>query len=635
MTQVRVTLMTFTAPGTWNSPITPELLAQAGTSRAFTQVFRDQLFWDERRPTEGGRNVVVSKDRGDILPAPWSASTRVHEMGGLSWLVTFWNGEPGLMFCEASDQRLYWKTDGGTPLPLTPASPTGSLHRYAEMHVRGDNVICIREITEGHHTTRSIISINIDGSITTLDDDSHFYAHLAISPDGNKLAWVGWEHPQMPWDGTQIFVAEFTADSLLAHRQKIVGSTTESVNSPTWDGNGALYYISDTSNWWNVWHTDLKGNTRHVAVDESEWAKPLWIIGWNALTILPNGHLLAERGPVGHRTLTILDPATGSWRDIDANDRISWEHMSLSATTIYALGQGKRSQVELVAIDLDTLTLNIVVNNPLPVPSEYFSPSQALLSPSQGGRTVHSFYYPAHNPEHTSTEPMPVIITCHGGPTANVEGVASLKHAYFTSRGFAVVDVNYGGSTGYGRKYRDTLLGQWGVVDTEDVLAVADDLVTRGLTTPDMLFIRGGSAGGFAVLNALVHSDKFAGGANYYGVADLTGLMAATHDFEAHYTDSLVAPYPEGKDLYIERSPLTHAANVSSPIIFFQGLDDEIVPPAQSEAFRDACIVNNIKYKYFEFEGEAHGFRKAATIITAAREELAFFTEILNEKTNS
>jgi len=623
--------MTHELLGTWNSPISPELLAEVGTSRAFTQTFNGQLFWDERRPSEAGRNVVVSLERGDILPAPWSASTRVHEMGGLSWLVAEWNGEAGLLFCEASDQRLYWKSDGESPRALTPESPEGSLHRYAEMIVRGDEIVCLREITEGHDTSRSIIAINSSGAIRVLNEDSHFYAHLEMSSDKSQLAWVAWEHPQMPWDGTELRVAEFNNDGTLMQPRILAGSTSESVNSPRWHGNDGLYFISDKSNWWNVWHTDLEGNSRHVAIDESEWAKPLWIIGWNAITMLPDGKLLAQRGSVGAQTLTILDPELGTWSDIDTGDHIAWEHMCISDETIFALGQGRQTELELISVDIATQDVNIVVPNPLPVPAEYYSPSQALSSPSIDGRIVHSFYYPAQHPDHQRSGPTPVIITCHGGPTANVEGVASLKYAYFTSRGFAVVDVNYGGSTGYGRQYRDTLLGQWGVVDTEDVLAVADDVVARGLTTPDMLFIRGGSAGGFAVLNALVHSDKFAGGADYFGVADLVGLTTATHDFEAHYTDSLVAPYPEGRDLYMQRSPLTHAANVSSPIIFFQGLDDEIVPPSQSEAFRDACISNNIKYKYFEFEGEAHGFRKAETIITAAREELEFFVDILRE----
>lgn len=634
--------MTIASPGTWESPITPELLAQAGTSRSFTQVSNDSLFWDERRPSEGGRNVVVSREHGDILPAPWSASTRVHEMGGLSWLVTFWNGQAGLLFCEASDQRLYWKVDGGSPIAVTPESPTGTLHRYAEMLIRGDDIICVREITEGHNTSRTIISINTEGQIHVLDDSSHFYAHLSLSPDQQKLAWSAWEHPQMPWDGTEIRVADFDAVGHLNQPRVLAGSLTESVNSPTWDGNDALYYISDASNWWNVWHTDLHGNNRHVAKDDSEWAKPLWIIGWNALKTLHNGHLLAERGPVGNSTLTVLNPKTGTWTDIDAGDRTSWEHFSVSPKSIYALGQGKQTQLELLEIDIDTNNLNshnlnshnvkVLVDNPLPVDREYFSTAQILTSPSKNGREVHSFYYPAQNPNFEATQPSPVILTCHGGPTANVVGVANLKYAYFTSRGFSVVDINYGGSTGYGRHYRDTLLGQWGVVDTEDILAVADDLIAQGLANKDQLFIRGGSAGGFAVLNALVHSNKFAGGANYYGVADLIGLLEDTHDFEAHYTDSLVAPFPEGRELYEERSPLTHAAKLTSPLIFFQGLDDKIVPPAQSEAFRDACIANGLKYKYFEFEGEAHGFRKAETIITAAREELAFFIEILNER---
>ena len=264
-----------------------------------------------------------------------------------------------------------------------------------------------------------------------------------------------------------------------------------------------------------------------------------------------------------------------------------------------------------------------------PIDQGFLPRAKALTFPSKNGRSVHAFISPATNPNYVSHELSPVIITVHGGPTGNTSGVASIKRAFFTSRGFTVVDIDYGGSTGYGRAYRETLKGKWGVVDTEDILAVVAGLIADGLANPEKIVIRGGSAGGYAVLNSLVHSKVFAAGANYYGVAELTMLAEDTHDFESRYLDSLIGPYPERKDLYIERSPLTHAENLNSPLIIFQGSDDPIVPPSQSQAFRDACIKNRIKHKYFEFEGESHGFRKSQTISTCAIEELKFFGEVL------
>jgi dipeptidyl aminopeptidase/acylaminoacyl peptidase len=433
----------------------------------------------------------------------------------------------------------------------------------------------------------------------------------------------------MPWDGTELRVAQIDASGNLLDQKVCAGSTTEAVNSPVWSANGNLYYISDASGFWNVWELDSQQTKRQIVSESAEWAHPMWQVGTHLLRILDSGELVGIHGSPAHERIAVIDSESGKWRDLDC-ELTNFAHLSVYQDHIYAIGGGPKTLSALVELKVDNVSSAVTISEVLaPIDQDFLPVAQAMTFPSKNGRTVHAFISPATNPNYESGELPPVIITVHGGPTGNTSGVASIKRAFFTSRGFTVVDVDYGGSTGYGRAYRQTLKGQWGVVDTEDILAVVDGLVADGLANPDQILIRGGSAGGYAVLNGLVHSKAFAAGANYYGVAELTMLAQDTHDFESRYLDSLIGPYPERKDLYIERSPLTHADNLSSPLIIFQGADDPIVPPSQSQAFRDACIKNGIKHKYFEFEGESHGFRKSQTITTCAIEELKFFGEVL------
>jgi len=621
--------MTVAQPGTWVSPVTPEMLSQAGISMGFTQTFDGDVFWDESRPTENGRNVVVSRTNSDILPAPWNASTRVHEMGGLSWLVGIWNEQPGLIFAEKSDQRVYWKPASGEPEPITPESSPGNLVRYSDFLIRGNEIWCVREVTEGANTNRELIAINSAKQIRVLDATSHFYAHLALSPDQKQLAWISWEHPQMPWDGTELRIAKIDESANLIDQKVCAGSTSEAVNSPVWSTDGNLYFISDVSGFWNVWELDSKHAKRQLISESAEWAHPMWTVGTHLLRILDTGELVGVHGNPVQERIAVIEPTSGTWRDLDC-ELTNFAHLSVHADQVYAIGGGPKTLAALVKLSAGNPTTPVTITEVIaPIDQGFLPTAKALTFPSENGRSVHAFISPATNPNYVCDELPPVIITVHGGPTGNTSGVASIKRAFFTSRGFTVVDIDYGGSTGYGRAYRETLKGKWGVVDTEDILAVVAGLIADGLADPGKIMIRGGSAGGYAVLNCLVHSKVFAAGANYYGVAELTMLAQDTHDFESRYLDSLIGPYPERKDLYIERSPLTHAENLTSPLIIFQGSDDPIVPPSQSQAFRDACIKNGIKHKYFEFEGESHGFRKSQTISTCAIEELKFFGEVL------
>ena len=616
-------------PGTWETPLSAEVLVSAAVELSFTQLFRGELYWDERRPHEGGRTAVVSQEFGDLLPEPWSASNRVHEMGGLSWLVTEWNDELGLLFTNKSDQRLYWKIREAEPVAISPESPDGMSIRYCDMLVRRDEIWCIRETNRDHSVERDLVALTRNGQVRVLNDSSHFYAHLRLSPSGDRLAWISWEHPQMPWDGTELRTANIDSAGNLTEVRVLAGAVDEAVNSPVWADDESLYYLSDASGWWNVWHTNLFGERTHVVHDSSDWAYPMWIVGFHWLRALSDGRLAAIRGPVAKLTVALVDPISGTWVDCE-NELTSWLPLAVEDMSIAAVGAGPRTLPGVAIIDANKPHhVEFVRPSALPVPEEFYSLPQPIVVPSKNDRVVHAFFYPATNPEFTSDDVAPVIVFAHGGPTGNEVGIARTSMAWFTSRGFSIVDVNYGGSSGYGREYRRALNGQWGVVDTEDIIAVVQGLIEQGLAAPDKVLIRGGSAGGFSVLNSLVHSDVFAAGADYFGVAELTSLAVDTHDFESRYLDSLVGPYPECKDLYIERSPLTYADQLNAPVVFFQGLDDPIVPPSQSEAFRDACIRNNIKFKYFEFEGEAHGFRKEETLITCAREELIFYGEVL------
>lgn len=621
--------MTIAQPGSWKSPITPEMLSQEGISLGFTQTFHGDLFWDESRPAENDRNVIISRQNGEILPAPWSASTRVYEMGGLSWLVCVWNDQPGLLFAEKTDQRIYWKPAEGSPEPITPESPSGTRASYSDFLIRGSEIWCVREVIEGTHANRDLIAINNAKQIRVLDSASHCYAHLALSPDEQQLAWISWEDPQMPWDGTELRIAKVDEAGNLFDQQVCAGSISEAVNSPVWSPNGNLYFISDASGFWNVWELNPDHTKQQLVSESAEWAHPMWLVGTHLLRILDDGQLVGVHGNPACEKIAIIDPTTRTWRDLDC-DLTNFSHLSIDKNSIYVIGGGPKTLSALYELATDYSSPASVITEVLaPIDQEFLPIAEAKTFPSANGRTVHAFVSPATNPNYESLDLPPVMITVHGGPTGNTTGVASIKRAFFTSRGFTVVDVNYGGSTGYGRSYRDTLLGQWGVVDTEDILAVVDGLISTGNAAVDRIVIRGGSAGGFTALNCMVHNDLISAGAVYYGISDLQMLWHEAPEFRRAYFENLVGKFPMDRHLYLERSPKAHFERLRTPLLIFQGAEDSIVTPSQSQVTRDACIKNGVKYKYFEFEGESHGFRKNQTITTCAIEELKFFGEVL------
>ena len=620
-------------PGAWPSPLSAGLLAQAGSSLMWSQSVGDDLWWDEVRPSEAGRTLVVSRQHGDILKAPWSAKSQVHEYGGISWLGLMHDGKAMLAFVNKADQRIYMTEPKGEPRPLSPESPAGQSHRYIEMIAVSHEIWCIREVHTEGRLERSLIALSLksDGVATLriLDASSHFYAHPRISADGRYLSWIAWEHPQMPWDGTEVRVAEVSNGQLI-NVQVLAGDVQTSCLSPEWGPNNELYFICDKSGWWNLWQVDLKGKLTHLIEEATEWGFPLWQLGMRALSILPDGHVLSVHGAVDARKIVRVHPQSSVMQDLDSELTDFKPSLSVSSSKAFAVGASGKVVSQLIEIDLLSWQACAVVTSiESPVEASYFPKPHEISAERADGRKVFAILHAAHHPDFEPSEKPPLMVVVHGGPTANSSATLSMKYAYFTSRGISVVDVNYGGSTGYGRHYRNLLRGQWGVVDCEDVLAVVDSLIAQGVCAPDKVVIRGGSAGGFTVLNALVHSKSFAAGASYYGVADCSTLATDTHDFESRYLDTMIGAYPAEKDLYMARSPITHVNQLSSPLILFQGLDDKVVPPSQSEAFRDACAAKGLKHAYVAYEGEGHGFRQASTIVSSLETELKFYGEVL------
>lgn len=611
-------------PGEWKSPLTASDIAKAGVSAAWPAIVGDDVWWVETRPEDGGRRVVVSKKLGDLIPAPFSASHSVHEYGGRSYLGIANNGSYALYFSNKSDQRVYKVEPGTDPVAITPISE--SQEKYAELIQVGSEIWAIRERVSGTSCRRDIVAITTEGKIRELVSGHHFYMNPRVSPDGKHLAWVSWEHPDMPWDGTELFIAEI-ANGEVKNKRVIAGSRKNPVLSPEWLDNSTIIYIDEESGWWNPWQINLKGERKQIVSESQEWGFPAWQLGYRAIATLNDGRFVGIHGPVDARKLAIVDPSSGSITDIKCEFTHFSPTFASDGSRLVAFGASSSEFQTLVEFDLKSATIKEVIRpNPMPIPKN-FAPQIREITVSGAGREVKVILHHATNPEHPNPGPTPLLVQVHGGPTGNSSATVQLDYLYWTTRGFTIADINYGGSTGYGSKYRHLLDGKWGIVDYEDVITSVKQLTETGVADPKKIFISGGSAGGFTVLNSLIHSDLFVAGGDYYGVAELTGLATDTHDFESRYLDSMIGPYPERKDLYEERSPLTHSEKLSTPLIIFQGLDDKVVPPSQSEAFRDVCVRKGLKHKYFAFEGEGHGFIKAESIITSLEEELKFFGE--------
>ncbi|MGH3503224.1 MAG: prolyl oligopeptidase family serine peptidase [Nocardioidaceae bacterium] len=637
--------------GEWVSPISAADLATSTHRVEGARYVDDQIWWLELRPGESGRSAIRTSgpdgEPVDILPGPWNVRTRVHEYGGGAWAVDTARaaGAPRLVFAEFTDQRLY-RLDAGSQAPVA-LTPPGSGFRFADLQIHGSAVVCVREAHHddtGHNLTRDVCMVPLDGSaaadparMTSVVSGSHFLAYPRVSPDGSRLAWVAWDHPQMPWDGTELRVGDLIGDYRVDEWKVVAGGTTESVLQPEWDDDGCLLFASDRTGWWNLYRRRLETSSARVSAEleplcpaAAEFAGPLWMLGTTFYLPLGSDRLLTVP-TVGAATLGVLDAGSGEQQRLDS---------PLSAVMLcdrrddgdraLTLGAGERQPAGLYEVDLATGKTRVVRLGVDTVPDDAFLP-RCEERTFTGTRDVHAIVYPPRNAHFVAPEGElpPYVVAVHGGPTGHAMPVLNLATAFLTSRGVGVVEVNYGGSTGYGREYRERLRGQWGIVDVEDAVTVVRGLADAGLADGDRVAITGASAGGWTVLAALTSSDVFACGASYFGVAELTEFAAHTHDFESRYLDGLIGPLPEAADLYEKRAPVNNVDGLSCPVLLLQGLADPIVPPAQAECFRDAMVAAHIPHAYLAFEGESHGFRMAESVVASKEAELSFYGQCM------
>ncbi len=613
--------------GTWPSAIAATDVAAIGARTTQAAYVGDEIWWSASIAAENRVAVMrAGEPAGVVLPAPWSARSRVHEYGGGAWAAT---AEGRLVFVEATDQRVYALRPGGTPVALTPEAPDT---RYGGLRESGGDVLAIRERRVGDRPVdveRDLVRIRVDGPTggdavdpVRVVAGSHFLAQPTVSPDGRRLAWIAWEHPSMPWESTELRVGDLR-DGRVDSWRTVLGGPGESVLQPEWLADGTLVCISDRTGWWNLVEPTVDGAARPLLPQARETGGALWDLGQRWYLPLPDGRLLITV-TLGADEQGVLDPATGTYQRVRSG-RSRTAMQDSNPTHALFVDDAADEQGGLRELDLATGAIR-TVQPPSGLDESLFPAAE--LHTFDG---VHAIVYPPRNPDWTAPagESPPFVATVHGGPTAHAAPRRSASVAYYTSRGIGVVDINYGGSTGYGRAYRERLDGQWGVVDVQDVLTVMRGLAAAGIADPARLSIEGGSAGGWTVLGALLAGEPFACGVSSYGVADAVLLALDTHDFEARYLDGLIGPYPEAAAVYAERAPITRASELRRPVLLMQGLDDRVVPPEQSQRFRDALVAAGIAHAYLEFPGEGHGFRQQATIVAATEAALSFTGQIL------
>jgi len=626
--------------GTWSSPISADLVARAGTRLTAPLLVGGTAWWLEGRPVEAGRIVVMQTPPGgepeDVTPVGFNVRTMVHEYGG----GAYWVHGDVLLFSNFEDQRLYRQDPGAAPVAITP--DTGGRHRYADGRVTADGALWIgvRERHEGSglpdEVVNELVAISTDGSGEPLviAGGRDFYAAPRLSPDGTRLCFLAWNLPWMPWDGCELFSAKLRPDGSLEEVEHVAGRDgTESIWQPEWSPAGDLVFVSDRSGWWNLERV-RKGVREPLHVTEAEFGYPAWTLGSPSYAFLGDGRIVCGYDDDGRTRFGLLDPDS---RELEALDLPydAWRTPFLAAegSTALLVAGSAVLPTQVARLDVATGTLEVLrESSQVDVDPVWYSVPEPVEFPTEGGLTAHALYYPPASPRHIAPEDErpPLIVMSHGGPTGSASPVFGLDKQFWTSRGFAVVDVNYGGSTGYGRAYRERLNGQWGVVDLQDCVNAAHYLVDRGDADPERLLITGGSAGGYTTICALTFTDEFAAGASYFGLADLEQFgQGDTHKFELRYEHTLVGPYPEQADLYRERSPIHFVDRISTPMLVLQGADDKIVPPSHAEVIVEALRENGIAHAYLLFEGEGHGFRKAENIVAALEAELSFYAQIL------
>ena len=623
--------------GSWPSPITIDLVAnEGGVSFGFIDISEEGIYWTESRPQEQGRSALVFRPHGgkpvDVVPPDFNVRTRVHEYGGGAW---FRDG--GVVFCSSFDDSRLYRIDqpGAEPQPITPEPPAPHALRYADGRVFGDGrlIVCVRESHGDGEPANELVVVSADGSSEprAIATGRDFYAAPRPSPDGSRLAWMAWDHPYMPFERTDLCVGHLAADGTVSKGRRVAGPESESIFQPEWSDDGLLYFVSDRTGWSNL-YVERQGGVHALTNEEAELSYPQWVFDLTRYAFLDDGRIACIFTRSAIDGLELLHPETG------ALERVDLPYTSFYSPSLRSLGNrlvfpgSSPTEPSVIAtLDVGSGQQEIVRRSTdLELDGRYVATAEPIQFESADGLISHGFYYPPTNPEYEgpADELPPLLVFVHGGPTAHVTNELDLGIQLFASRGLAVVDLNYGGSTGYGREYRDRLRGRWGEVDVEDSAAAARYLSARGDVDTGRIEISGGSAGGYTTLMAVAARDEFAAGTSYYGVADLVSFHDETHKFESHYDDYLVGPWPEAIDVYRERSPVAQADSIECPLLLLQGLDDKVVPPSQSEVIVEALRRRDVPHAYIAFAGEGHGFRKAENVKRAIEAHLSFLAQV-------
>jgi dipeptidyl aminopeptidase/acylaminoacyl peptidase len=617
--------------GSWKSPITSDLIVAGTIGLGDIALDGEDTYWIESRPSEGGRSVIVRRTPDgivtDVTPPGFNARTTVHEYGGGGYIV-----DAGTVyFSNFADQRLYRQQPGEAPQPITSTEKTrfadGVIDRYRNL------IFCVREdhTAGGRDAINTLVKINLAGDTAgeIIVSGNDFYSSPRLSPDGKRLAWLTWNHPNMPWDGTELWVGELDELGHIARAGFVAGGKNESIFQPEWSPGGVLHFVSDRTGWWNLYRF-FDGRIEPLCEKNVEFGTPQWVFRMSTYAFQSEHSIVCACCERGTWHLAILDATTSELEPIEV------PYTEIASLRVYAgravfCGGSPTDPLCIVSLDLTTREPSILrQSSTIEVDTAYLSIPRAIEFPTENQLNAHAFFYPPASRDYGAAagERPPLIVISHGGPTSASTTTLKLSIQYWTSRGLGVLDVNYGGSTGYGTEYRRRLNGQWGVVDVDDCVNGARYLVERGEADGGRLIIRGGSAGGYTTLAALTFRDVFKAGASYYGISDIELLEQDCHKFESRYNDSLIGPYPERKDLYRARSPIHFTDRLSCPIILFQGLDDKVVPPNQAEMMFEAAVRKGLRVAYVAFEGEQHGFRKAENIKRSLDGELYFYSKV-------
>ena len=615
--------------GGWASPITADLIVGESIRLGQLGVLGTDIFWSEGRPQEQGRNVLVWRDADgrmtDLTPAPLNVRSRVHEYGGGAYTV----GRKAGFFVNDADQQI-WRIRGGEPPHVLTAAP-GMRHADIEIDAKHKRLISVREdhTGSGEAVTTLVATSLANGTQQVLVSGHDFFSTPRVSPDGKQLAWLSWDHPNMPWDGTTLWLADVHADGSLSGTRAVAGGIDESIFQPSWSPRGELHFVSDRTGWWNLYRL-RGGEVQPLHPMAAEFGQPQWAFATSTYGFDARGHLVCTLVQQGRASLAVIHADTDRFEPLDTSFCAINELQVGDGFAVF-LGATETAPEAVIRLDLATGAHQVLRSSTRSsVDPAFVSTAEAISFATEHGLSAHAFFYPPvnarfHGPD--GARP-PLIVISHGGPTGSAHAAFKLGYQYWTSRGFAIVDVNYGGSSGHGRAYRERLNGQWGVVDVDDAVNAARFLIARGDVDAERVLIRGASAGGYTTLSALTFRSFFKAGASHYGIGDLEALVRDTHKFESRYLDKLVGPYPAQQALYRERSPVHHTERLSSPMILLQGAEDKAVPPAQAEAMFEAVKAKGLPVAHLLFEGEQHGFRRAATIKRALEAELYFYGRV-------